>query len=318
VLEEQYRSCRLCPHECGVDRVAGERGFCGETAELRVAFAGLHGGEEPVLVGEKGSGTVFFTGCTLRCRFCQNWQISQRGAGAAVTVEELAGMFLSLEGEGAANVNLVTGTHFLPHVLEATRIARDQGMSLPLVWNSSGYESIPTLELMRRAVGVHLVDLKTLDSTLARELFGSADYPERARAAVEHACGAAALRYRGELLVGGVVVRHLVVPGRLDATREVLEWFARTVASDALLSLMFQYEPVGPQGAAPGGAVAPGRRVTAEEHEQVVGWLEELGIEEGFVQEPITDSAWLPDFERPNPFSSELSRPLWSWVGRGR
>lgn len=313
--EDLYRSCRLCPHACGVDRKASVPGRCGETSVLRVAYAGLHGGEEPVLTGEKGSGTVFFTGCTLRCRFCQNWQISQRGAGAPVSVEDLAGMFLSLERAGAANVNLVTGTQFLPHVLQAATIARDRGMGLPLVWNSSGYESIESLDLMRGQVGIYLLDVKTLDIGLARALFGTADYPDRAREAAEHASALTSLRYRGNLLEEGLVVRHLVVPGFLDATRQVLEWFARSVSANALLSLMFQYEPVGPDVRAPGDSPVPDRRVTEAEYEQVAAWLEELGIEEGFIQEPITDSSWLPDFTRLNPFSSELSRPLWSWIG---
>jgi putative pyruvate formate lyase activating enzyme len=316
VLADPYSRCLLCPHACGVDRSAGELGRCGETSTLRVAYAGLHGGEEPPLSGQHGSGTVFFTGCTLRCRFCQNWQISRRGMGAEVSVDELAGMYLGLARDGAANVNLVTGTHFLPHVLEADKIARGRGLDLPLVWNSSGYESIETLELIREQVRVYLLDVKSLDADLARDLFGTPDYPERARAASEWACAATTLRYRGELLVEGLVVRHLVVPGRLDSTRRVLEWFARDLARSSLLSLMFQYEPVGPEGLSAAGAPVPDRRVTREEYDQVSGWVEELDIEEGFIQEPITDSAWLPDFRRANPFSSELSRPLWSWIGR--
>jgi len=317
VRDERYRSCRLCPHVCGVDRTAGARGWCGETSTLRLAYAGLHGGEEPVLTGEKGSGPVFFTGCPLRCRFCQNWQISQCGSGAPVGLDELAGMFLSLEREGAANVNLVTGTQFLPHILEAATLARGRGMALPLVWNSSGYESTESLELMREQVRIYLLDVKTLDAGLARGLFGMADYPERAREAAEYACAATSVRYRGGLLEEGLLVRHLVVPGHLEATREVLEWFARSVSGNALLSVMFQYEPVGPGSIAEGDSPVPDRRVTEEEHQRVVGWVEELGIEEGFIQEPVTDSSWLPDFSRPNPFSSELSRPLWSWIRSG-
>jgi putative pyruvate formate lyase activating enzyme len=185
---------------------------------------------------------------------------------------------------------------------------------VPLVWNSSGFERILTLERMRPRVGVYLLDVKTLDQELARGLFGSADYPRRAREAAEWAASATTLRYRDELLEEGLVVRHLVVPGHLAATRTVLAWFAQELASRALLSLMFQYEPVASGGIVRSDVLVPDRRVTAAEHERVLGWLEELRIEEGFVQEPITDSAWLPDFSRPNPFSSELSRPLWSWT----
>ena len=256
-----YAPCRLCPRDCGVDRSAaghfgaadsssgaGKRGVCGEGDVPRLALACLHFGEEPVLTGRGGSGTLFFTGCTLRCSFCQNHQLSRGGYGAPVSTEELAALMLRLQEEGAANVNLVTGTHFAPHLVEAVAAARRQGMSLPVVWNGSGYERAGTVELLFPAVDVFLPDLKTLDPALSARLFRAPDYPQAAREAIlamaEKPLAWEPAGPREGLLRSGLIVRHLVLPGQLDSTRGVLEWFAARLKGRALLSLMVQYTPV--------------------------------------------------------------------------
>jgi putative pyruvate formate lyase activating enzyme len=317
-----YGRCLLCPRACAVDRRAGQLGFCGEGHRLRLSWAGLHRGEEPPVSGEGGAGTFFFPGCTLRCPFCQNDQISHESLGSEISEGELAVLMLRLQERGAESINLVTAGHFAPGVVAALRQARQAGLALPAVWNSSGFESAEGLELLREVVDIYLPDCKTLDGELARRLLGAASYPEAARASILAMVRTRPLRYEGERLRQGVIVRHLVLPGRLGSTRQVLEWFARELHERALLSLMFQYTPnprkertrePDPRGA------APSRRIRRRECDTVLGWLSELGIEEGFVQDPSPGdvpappggTGWLPDFCRANPFPQGQAETLW-------
>lgn len=309
-LARHYERCLLCPRACGVNRRAGELGFCGESERLRLSWAGLHRGEEPPVSGERGAGTLFFPGCTLRCPFCQNDQISHRGLGAEISEGDLAALMLRLQAQGGECINLVTAGHFLPGVLAALQQARAGGLRLPVVWNSSGFESRSGLELLREAVDLYLPDCKTLDEQLARRLLGAASYARAVRAAIPAMVRARPLLYEGDRLRQGVIVRHLVLPGRLQSTRQVLEWFAAQIEDRALLSLMFQYTP-NPRRQAAAGPESPSRRVGRREYETVLGWLDALGIEQGFVQDPAPDSAWLPDFLRPNPFPAGQAEVLW-------
>jgi putative pyruvate formate lyase activating enzyme len=310
MVNDPYRSCTLCPRACRTDRVGGREGPCGETAALRAACACLHFGEEPPITGSGGSGTVFFTGCTLRCGFCQNWQTSSCSAGAELTGEELTRIFLLLQSRGAENVNIVTGTQFLPGILGALDGARSRGLSIPMVWNSSGYETREAVETLAPAVSFFLPDLKTLDPVLAREHLHAADYPRHAAGALLAMAELKPLAWDGETPVAGTIVRHLVLPGCLEQTREVLAWFRENLYGRALLSLMFQYTPI------PGRPLPPpfDRMTSRAEYEGAVGMLEDLGIDDGFCQGPVPDASWLPDFERPKPFSSELSRMVWHYA----
>jgi putative pyruvate formate lyase activating enzyme len=322
-----YEHCRICPRRCGAARLFGT-GFCGETSVLRIASASIHRGEEPPIAGAGGSGTIFITGCNLGCVFCQNRQISREGMGRAVSAGEFATICLALEKEGAENINLVTGSHAIPALTGGIRAAREQGLSIPVLWNSSAYETPQALRLLAGTVDVYLPDLKTLDSEIARRFFQAPDYPERAAAALLWMredrgkptyrpspplanSGPSAVPFT-ETLVSGVIIRHLVLPSFLDATRNVIRWFAEHARGRALLSLMTQYTPV--KGIPVKGEREPPRRyVNQEEYGQVRGWLEEFGIEEGFYQELVADSEWLPDFNRTNPFLSGLSRVVWHW-----
>jgi putative pyruvate formate lyase activating enzyme len=308
-LAESYRSCLLCPRACRIDRSAGREGACGEQAAIRAACACLHFGEEPPLTGRGGSGTVFFTGCTLRCGFCQNWQTSSCSAGAFLSEERLAEIFLLLQSRGAENINIVTGTQFLPGILASLHGARGRGLSIPMVWNSSGYETLETVALLAPEVSFFLPDLKTLDPAIARDHLHAADYPSHAAKAIRAMAELRPLRWEGEMPTAGTIVRHLVLPGCLPQTREVLGWFRENLDGRALLSLMFQYTPV------PGRPLPSpfDRMISREEYEEAVGMLEDLGLEDGFYQEPVPDAAWLPDFSRPRPFSSELSRMVWHY-----
>lgn len=308
VTPDPYAPCLLCPRDCGVDRTRGETGACGETATVRAACACLHFGEEPPVTGTGGSGTVFFTGCTLRCRACQNCQVSREGLGAELSTGSLAEVFLRLQRAGAQNVNAVTGTHFLPGILAAWEGARSRGLAIPLVWNSSGYETVEAVREVAPHVSFFLPDLKTLDPGLARYWFRAADYPAHAAAALLAMVEARPLErgHDGEP-VRGVIVRHLVLPGRIDATRAVLAWFAEHLGGRALFSLMSQYTPI------PGQAAEPpfDRGLEPSEWEEARAALEEHGIEDGYVQELVPGTEWLPDFARERPFSAELSRMVW-------
>jgi putative pyruvate formate lyase activating enzyme len=321
-LTALYDHCILCPRRCGVNRNAGERGFCGETAALRLASASIHRGEEPPITGTGGSGTIFVSGCGLRCVFCQNHQISQgkpgfpEAAGRAVSPEEFARICHALEERGAENINIVTGSHAVPAILRGILRAREEGLRLPLLWNSSSYESPQALDLLSDQADLYLPDLKTLDPALAARYFDAPAYPKHAAAAIGRMMENRARSGRPPAPRPGVIIRHLILPGCLESTRGVLEWFVRHAQGRALLSLMTQYTPIDPPGSA-----APRRFLHRAEYERVLAWLEELGIEDGFYQELVSGSDWLPDFRRPNPFSSDLSVPVWHWtkglIGRG-
>jgi putative pyruvate formate lyase activating enzyme len=249
------------------------------------------------------------TGCNLGCVFCQNYQISRQKMGRAVDTREFSRICLALQEKGAENINIVTGSHAAPALVRGIASARKEGLVIPVLWNSSGYESPEILRLLKDTVDVYLPDLKTLDGDVADRFFHAPDYPEHARLSILEMMENRKLRYNdaGTVLVSGVMIRHLVIPGFLDATREILRWFADHAQGRALLSLMTQYTPVG------SSPVVPERHVSKTEYDTVVDWLEELGIDEGFYQDLVVDTAWLPDFNRQNPFSSEMSTPVWHW-----
>jgi putative pyruvate formate lyase activating enzyme len=244
----------------------------------------------------------------LGCVFCQNYQISQNGTGRAVGTEELVRIYSVLRERGAENINIVTGSHVVPALVVALETARDRGFTLPVFWNSSAYEGLAALSLLENALDGYLPDLKTLDPVLSGRLFNAPDYPKHAEAAIRWMLSRRELRFSGGSLVSGVIIRHLVLPGYLESTRQVLRWFAEHCRGRALLSLMTQYTPV--KSGKPG---APAGYVKTEEYETLLRWLEEFEIEDGFYQELTPGSAWIPDFNRPNPFSSTLSEPVWHW-----
>lgn len=310
-----YSPCKICPRNCGVDRLRGETGYCGESAVLRIGTAVIHFGEEPPLIGTGGSGTIFISGCNLGCVFCQNYQVSQGSRnepplGKEVTADEFADICAMLKSSGAENINIVTGSHAVPGIIEGFNAARKKGVEIPFLWNSSGYDSQEALELLKDHVDIYLPDIKTLDSNISAEFFNAPDYPDIAKAAVlkmietaheKFPCGAQ----------DKVIIRHLILPGYLESTRSVLRWFAENAKERALFSLMTQYTPV-PGRDKLSSKNVPKRYVNEEDYETVMRWLEEFEIENGFCQELVTGSEWLPDFRRINPFPSKLSVPVWS------
>ena len=297
------RCCTICPRACGADRISGA-GVCGGGSVPRIARAALHLWEEPCISGERGSGAVFFSGCSLGCLFCQNYDISARRLGREVTPEELAGIFARLEAEGAHNLNLVTPTHYAPQIAEALELWQAGGGSLPVVWNSGGYESAETLRELEGLVDIYLPDLKYADPTLSLRLSGAADYFTAAASALTEMyrqTGPCVLDEDG-LLRKGVLVRHLVLPGHADDSIRVFEELSGLLPPDEILvSVMSQYTPPGAYGRdLPDLPPELRRRVTAEEYELVCDCVTELGFT-GFLQDPESaDAAYTPEWNEVN------------------
>lgn len=290
-----YKRCTLCPRKCFVDRTAGARGVCRMGDTLLASRAALHLWEEPCLVGDAGSGTVFFSGCSLGCVYCQNRPISHEGKGVLLSVENLADTFLSLQEQGAANINLVTATPHLPLVAEALFIARDKGLSLPVVYNTSGYERVKTIRSLVGLVDIYLPDLKTLSRRRAIRYMHAPDYPEVALLAIDEmvrTVGAPVFDEKGQMQKG-VIVRHLVLPkGELDA-RHVLRRLA-AYGNDIYISLMSQYTPM------PYVSDFPelSRRVFKTEYRHLTEYALSLGIEQLYVQEGESASeSFIPAFD---------------------
>jgi len=240
-------NCRGCPRQCKVDRSQNQTGICKIGRPARVASCGPHLGEEDCLRGWRGSGTIFFSGCNLLCVFCQNWDISHECDGAAVTARQLAGFMLELQAEGCHNINWVTPSHVVPQALEALVLAAEQGLHLPIVYNSSGYDSVETLRLLDGVVDIYMPDFKFWDPAVGARLAKAPDYPEAARQALREMhrqVGVLTLDARG-LARRGVLVRHLVMPNRVAGTPQVAEWLARELSPDTYVNMMAQYHPAG-------------------------------------------------------------------------
>ena len=276
-------SCTLCPRRCRVNRLKGEKGFCGGGESAKVASHNSHFGEEPPISGSRGSGTIFFSGCTLRCLFCQNYPISQLREGREVSISELTRMMLALQKNGCHNLNLVTPTHFVPQILEAVHQAEGEGFNLPIVYNTSGYETMDTLKLLEGVVSVYLPDLKYGNDKAGADISGVADYFTFAGPAIKEM-----YRQVGNLQVDregvaqkGLIVRHLVLPDDLSTTGEALRFLAGEVSLDVTVSLMAQYFPAHQAHLHP----KLNRRVLSREYCKMVKLAQELGLHNLFVQE---------------------------------
>ena len=283
-----YENCRLCPRECGVNRTAGELGFCGCPDTALVAKTMLHKWEEPVLAGSGGSGAIFFGGCTLRCSYCQNAAISGGAVGKPTDSAQLRQMMEALIAQGAENIDLVTPTHFLPTILPAL----ERPLPVPVVYNCGGYERVETLRALEGKIDIYLPDLKYADAALAGALSGAPDYfPVAARAIREMVRQVGSIQWQGERVTRGVIIRHLILPGQVENSLKVLDWIGETFApGTVLVSLMRQYTPVGHQ------KPPLDRRITDEEYDAVLSWMF-LNDLEGFTQEAeAADAGFVPDF----------------------
>jgi Uncharacterized Fe-S protein PflX, homolog of pyruvate formate lyase activating proteins len=276
-------------------------GICGERSDVRIAWSGLHRGEEPPITGEKGSGMIFFSGCPLGCAYCQNRQISGRDSyGIVISIDELASIMLSLQDSGANTLNLVTGTHFIPSIIEALKIAKPKGFSLPVVWNSSGFESVEALEAIDPYIDLYLLDIKTLSPIVAKEFCGGEKYVKAIKPLVEYLVKA---RPETDLEnLKGTLVRHLVFPGTLEATVAFLSWFGDELKDHFMLSLMVQFVNPNPAG-------RKFEKIKEDEYNLLLELLDEFEID-GFVQELGDEDCWIPDFTRDNPFPEPFANPL--------
>lgn len=288
VIFVDYSNCELCPRVCGVNRTAGERGFCGCPDTALVAKAMLHKWEEPALAGKGGSGAVFFGGCTLGCKYCQNAAISGGPVGVPTDSAGLRGIFEDLIAQGAENIDLVTPTQYLPTIAPAL----NPKLPVPVVYNCGGYERAETIRALEGKIDIYLPDLKYCDESLAAELSGAADYFSAAADAIrEMARQTGKPRWKGERMARGTIIRHLILPGQVENSLRVLDWIGENFApGEVLVSLMRQYTPMG-------GLPAPyDRRVTEEEYEAVLSWMY-LNRLEGFTQEAAAaDAGFIPDF----------------------
>ncbi|MCX5903847.1 MAG: radical SAM protein [Proteobacteria bacterium] len=297
LLWKMFSSCRLCPWQCGADRTSGQRGRCQAPGELKVAKALAHFGEEPVLSGTRGAGTIFFSHCHLQCCFCQNYQISQEGLGEVLTVEALAQKMLSLQKAGCHNISLVPPTHYLPHIVEALCLAAAEGLSLPLVYNSNGYESLETLKLLSGVVDIYLPDAKYANDALAKKYSQAKDYSQINLAALREMFAQVGPLVTDENGTArkGLIIRHLVLPANIAGTQEVLERIKSHLGSHIHMSLMCQYLPA---------YKAPlhqelSKRTSSEEYDRALVCLEALGFENGWLQEhEEINGEFLPDFEK--------------------
>ena len=283
-----YINCKLCPRQCGVNREAGEAGFCGAPATALVAKTMLHQWEEPVLAGNGGSGAIFFGGCTLGCKYCQNIAISAKAVGKETDSAQLRLLMEDLIARGAENIDLVTPTHYLPTIIPALT----PRLSVPVVYNCGGYERVETLSALEGLVDIYLPDLKYFDNALAMGLSGCSDYRQVATAAIrEMVRQTGPVVWQGDKITRGVIVRHLILPGHIENSLKVLDWLGETFApGEILVSLMRQYTPMG-------GLKTPfDRRVTDEEYDAVLSWMY-LNELEGFTQEKSAATEdFIPDF----------------------
>ena len=310
--EIDISSCDLCPRACGVDRSAGARGVCGADGRLRIARAALHFWEEPPISGTHGSGTVFFSWCPLRCTYCQNAVIADGEAGAEISVERLAEIYLELQAKGALNINLVTPTHYAPHARVALDLARAQGMDLPIVWNTSGYETVRSIRENQGYADVYLADFKYASRKLAARYSKAPDYPQIAldaiAAMVDEVGSPCFDEYEGdERMTRGVVVRHLMLPGALEDSMRVVRTVWERFGNSVLLSVMNQYTPVLADRANGDDAFARrelkrcpelSRRVPDGDYERLLDFADSLGIDDYFWQEGgAAEESFIPAFD---------------------
>ena len=243
---ELLESCKLCPRNCGINRLKDKTGYCGAGKNIRVARAALHYWEEPCISGNIGSGTVFFSYCTLKCVFCQNYNISQCSFGKEITIDRLAEIFLELQGKGALNINLVTPTHYVPQIIEALKIAKEKGLNLPIIYNSSGYENIETIKLLKGYIDVYLPDMKYFNSKYSMKYSKAKDYFLYAKEAIEEMVNQVGeVKFdKSGIIKKGVIIRHLMLPGLLFDSKKIIDYIHNTYGNKVYISIMNQYTPL--------------------------------------------------------------------------
>ena len=301
--------CNLCPRKCNVDREDKKIGYCGMTAQIKVARAALHYWEEPCISGESGSGAVFFSGCQLRCIYCQNRDIAIGKSGKAITIERLAEIFMELQEKKANNINLVTPTHYVPQIIQAIDLARKAGLKLPIVYNTSAYETVETLKLLEGYVDIYLPDFKYMEAQLADDYSNAKDYFEVAVKAISEMYRQVGNPQFNEksskeildnpiieegIMTKGLIVRHLMLPGEFVDSKNIITYLYQTYGNNVFISIMNQYTPLKQVE----NIDKLNRRITEKEYDKLVNFAIDLGVENGFIQEGKTaQESFIPEFD---------------------
>lgn len=292
----KYENCLLCPRKCGINRRTGQTGVCGVSSEIKVARAALHYWEEPCISGKRGSGAVFFSGCSLHCVFCQNREISDGKAGKVISKERLSDIFMELADKGANNINLVTPGQYIPDIVWAVNDAKSRGMKLPIIYNTSGYENVTELKLLEGIVDVYLPDFKYMDSTLSARYSRAKDYPSVAKQALSEM-----VRQQPDVVIDdatgliqkGVIVRQLLLPGHVNDAKAVLKYLYDTYHDHVYISMMSQFTPIALED-----YPEINRTVTRREYERLVDYALEIGITNAFIQEgDVAKDSFIPAFD---------------------
>lgn len=292
----KYEDCLLCPRKCGINRRTGQTGVCGVSSEIKVARAALHYWEEPCISGKRGSGAVFFSGCSLHCVFCQNREISDGKAGKVISKERLSDIFMELADKGANNINLVTPGQYIPDIVWAVNDAKSRGMKLPIIYNTSGYENVTELKLLEGIVDVYLPDFKYMDSTLSARYSRAKDYPSVAKQALSEM-----VRQQPDVVIDdatgliqkGVIVRQLLLPGHVNDAKAVLKYLYDTYHDHVYISMMSQFTPIALKD-----YPEINRTVTRREYERLVDYALEIGITNAFIQEgDVAKDSFIPAFD---------------------
>ena len=292
----KYENCLLCPRKCGINRRTGQTGVCGVSSEIKVARAALHYWEEPCISGKRGSGAVFFSGCSLHCVFCQNREISDGKAGKVISKERLSDIFIELADKGANNINLVTPDHYLPQIVWAVQKVKKDGFTLPIIYNTSGYENVTELKLLEGIVDVYLPDFKYMDSTLSARYSRAKDYPSVAKQALSEM-----VRQQPDVVIDdatgliqkGVIVRQLLLPGHVNDAKAVLKYLYDTYHDHVYISMMSQFTPIALKN-----YPEINRTVTKREYERLVNYALEIGITNAFIQEgDVAKDSFIPAFD---------------------
>ena len=292
----KYENCLLCPRKCGINRRTGQTGVCGVSSEIKVARAALHYWEEPCISGKRGSGAVFFSGCSLHCVFCQNREISDGKEGKVISKERLSDIFMELADKGANNINLVTPGQYIPDIVWAVNDAKSRGMKLPIIYNTSGYENVTELKLLEGIVDVYLPDFKYMDSTLSARYSRAKDYPSVAKQALSEM-----VRQQPDVVIDdatgliqkGVIVRQLLLPGHVNDAKAVLKYLYDTYHDHVYISMMIQFTPIALKD-----YPEINRTVTKREYERLVNYALEIGITNAFIQEgDVAKDSFIPAFD---------------------
>ncbi|MFA6923117.1 MAG: radical SAM protein [Bacteroidales bacterium] len=290
---ELLGSCKLCPHKCGIDRYK-QTGFCNCSEKILINTYHLHRWEEPIISGNNGSGTIFFSGCNLQCVFCQNFKISHYRYGELYDIAELSNIMLELQNKKAHNINLVTPTHFSLQIKEAIITAKNKGLEIPVIWNSNGYEEVETLEMLDGLIDIYLPDFKYFDSELSLKYSGAADYPIKAKDAIKEMFRQVGnIKLKNNIALKGLLIRLLVLPENINGIENIMKWIFENIGNEVFISLMGQYYPTHKAKLFP----EINRSITNKEYQFAIEQMEKYGFENGFMQEVGSSANYTPDFE---------------------